>query len=377
MFRKSENVDTSRLGSQLVVVAIALALGGIVMILSATSISARAENLSSYAYFQKQALRTLVGLGIMWFASRMDYHRMRLISFLALLFTLVCLVLCLLPWTREFTPVIGGARRWIHLGPVTFQPSEFAKFFLVCWGAGFLVARGARITRLSGGFLPYLAIIGIFFLLIVKEPDLSTALIVIILALLLGYVGGLRLAHLLLLGLLMTPFIAYQFVSKVGYRSERVNSFLMGESDKSGAGYQAYQSKLALGSGGFSGVGLGSSKQKYFFLPAAHTDFIFSIIGEELGFVGGVLVIGAFCYLAVLGIRIAGGAPDFYGFLLAAGLSLLLFFSALINLSVVSGLAPTTGMPLPLLSFGGTNMLTSFWAVGILNNISRSTAGEV
>lgn len=373
---KTESRDISRLGGQAVVIAIALALAGIVMVLSATSISAQAENLSSYAYFQKQALRTMLGLVIMWIASRMDYHRMRFISFVALVFILICLLLCLLPGAREITPLIGGARRWIHIGSLSFQPSELAKFFLVCWGAGFLVARSAKIMRLSGGFIPYLAIVGTFFLLIVKQPDLSTAIVIMILALLLGYVGGLRLTHLLLLGLCLAPVITWQFVTKVGYRNERLISFLSGETDKQGSGYQAYQSKLALGSGGIGGVGLGSSKQKYFFLPAAHTDFIFAIIGEELGFIGAVLVIGAFCYLTVLGIGIARGAPDYYGFLLATGLTMMLFFSALINLTVVSGLAPTTGMPLPLLSFGGTNLITSFWAVGILNNISRGTVKE-
>jgi len=360
----------------MVVISIALALTGMIMVLSATSVSASAEKLSSYAYFQKQALRTLIGLVIMLIASRIDYHQMRKISLIALLVCLVFLVICLVPGTYGIAPVVGGARRWIHLGPLTFQPSEIVKFFLVCWAAGFLVARNNRITRFAGGFVPFIVVAGVFFLLIVKEPDLSMAMVVLTLVILLGYIGGIRLTHLLLIGLLTTPFIAYKFVMKVGYRSERISSFILGEDDKSGGGYQAYQSKLALGSGGLAGVGLGESHQKYFFLPAAHTDFIFSIIGEELGFIGGSLVIGAFCWLAFVGIKIALGAPDLYGFLLASGLTMLLFFSALVNLSVATGLAPTTGLTLPFLSFGGSSLITSFWAVGILNNISRSEAGE-
>ncbi|MCE5270499.1 putative lipid II flippase FtsW [bacterium] len=376
MLRKGEPTDSRRLGGQAVVISIMLALTGMVMVLSATSISAQAEHLSSYAYFQKQALRTLVGLVIMLVASRLDYHLMRRISLVALLVSLFLMLICLIPGTYSIAPIIGGARRWVHLGSLTFQPSELVKFFLICWAAGFLVARNNRIGRFSGGFVPYLLIVGFFCLLIVKQPDLSMALVVFSLSIILGYVGGIRLTHLLLLGVCLTPFVTYKFVMKVGYRSERISSFIMGEDDKSGGGYQAYQSKLALGSGGLAGVGLGQSRQKYFFLPAAHTDFIFSIIGEELGFVGGALVIAAFCWLAFVGIRIARGAPDLYGFLLAGGLTLSLLFSALINLAVATGLAPTTGLTLPFLSFGGTSLFTSFWAIGILNNISRSTEGE-
>jgi cell division protein FtsW len=364
--------DASFWGNQAVLIAVLLAIGGTIVILSATSISARAEQLSSYVYFRKQAFHVLLGIGVMWLASRVDYHRMRFVSFFALLGCVAMLVLCLLPNTRTLVPLIGGARRWIHLGPFSFQPSELAKFFLVCWTAGYLVRKRATIGEFSKGFVPYLLIAGAFFLLVVKEPDLSMAAMILLLMVLIGYIGGLRTAHLLILGLCLVPFVTYKFVYGVGYRSNRLNSFLLGEADKAGSGYQAFQSKLALGSGGLTGVGLGNSKQKYFFLPAAHTDFIFSIVGEEMGFAGSLVVVAAFSYLAWLGIKIARAAPDYYGFLLASGLALMIFFSALLNLSVASGLAPTTGMPLPLLSYGGSSLITTFWAVGILNNISRS-----
>ncbi|MBN2288077.1 MAG: FtsW/RodA/SpoVE family cell cycle protein, partial [Candidatus Glassbacteria bacterium] len=192
------------------------------------------------------------------------------------------------------------------------------------------------------------------------------------LVLLVGYVGGLRPVHLILLGLCLVPLVTYTCVVKVGYRSERLASFLEGDADKSGSGYQAHQSKLALGSGGISGVGLGSSKQKYFFLPAAHTDFILAIIGEELGFLGCTAVVLAFWYLGWLGLKIARNAPDYYGFLLASGLTMMIVFSGMLNMAVVAGMIPTTGLPLPFLSYGGTNLIISFWAVGILNNISRA-----
>ena len=180
----------------------------------------------------------------------------------------------------------------------------------------------------------------------------------------------------IMLAFLLLPLITYTYVMKVDYRNERLTSFLEGDANKSGIGYQAYQSKLALGSGGISGVGLGKSRQKYFFLPAAHTDFIFAILGEELGFLGTTVVTGAFCWLCFLGLKIARAAPDYYGFLLASGLTLMIFTTAILNMAVVSGLAPTTGLPLPFYSYGGTNLVTTFWAVGILDNISRRSSEQ-
>ena len=363
--------EITRYGNRLVLVAVILSLGGLMMILSATSISARVQNLSSYLYLEKQTARVLIGLAVMALASRIDYHRLRLIGFISLLATAVLLIICLLPGTKAIAPVIGGARRWILFGPVSLQPSELAKFFLICWAAGYLVQNKEVIRQFKRGFLPFVILVGVFFILIVSQPDLSTALIILMLVFLTGYVGGLRPAHLILLGLCLVPLVTYTYVVKVGYRSERLVSFLEGDVDKSGSGYQVHQSKLALGSGGITGVGLGSSKQKYFFLPAAHTDFILAIIGEELGFSGCIAVVLAFWYFGWLGLRIARSAGDYYGFLLAAGLTMMIVFSAMLNMAVVAGLIPTTGLPLPFLSYGGTNLIISFWAVGILNNISR------
>ncbi len=363
----------ARYGNRLVLVALVLALTGMMMILSATSFSARVQNLSSYLYLERQAARVLIGLAVLALASRVDYHRLRLIGFLSLVATAALLVICLLPGTKSIAPVIGGARRWILLGPLSMQPSELAKFFLICWAAGYLVQNREVIRRFRRGFLPFVIMVGVFFSLIVAQPDLSMALIILMLVLLIGYVGGVRPMHLILLGICLVPLVTYTCVVKVGYRSERVISFLDGDTDKSGSGYQAHQSKLALGSGGISGVGLGSSKQKYFFLPAAHTDFILAIIGEELGFLGCTAVLLAFGYFGWLGLKIARNAGDYYGFLLASGLTMMIVFAAMLNMSVVAGLIPTTGLPLPFLSYGGTNLIISFWAVGILHNISRAS----
>ena len=365
--------DPARYGNRLVLVALVLALTGLMMILSATSFSARVQNLSTYLYLERQAARVLIGLAVLALASRVDYHRLRLIGFLSLVVTAALLVICLLPGTKSIAPVIGGARRWILLGPLSMQPSELAKFFLICWAAGYLVQNREVIRRFRRGFLPFVIMVGVFFSLIVSQPDLSMALIILMLVLLIGYVGGLRPMHLILLGLCLVPLVTYTCVVKVGYRSDRITSFLDGDTDKSGSGYQPHQSELALGSGGISGVGLGSSKQKYFFLPAAHTDFILAIIGEELGFLGCTAVILAFGYFGWLGLRIAQSAGDYYGFLLASGLTMMIVFAAMLNMSVVAGLIPTTGLPLPFLSYGGTNLIISFWAVGILNNISHAS----
>ena len=365
--------DPARYGNRLVLVALVLALTGLMMILSATSFSSRVQNLSTYLYLERQAARVLIGLAVLALASRVDYHRLRLIGFLSLVVTAALLVICLLPGTKSIAPVIGGARRWILLGPLSMQPSELAKFFLICWAAGYLVQNREVIRRFRRGFLPFVIMVGVFFSLIVSQPDLSMALIILMLVLLIGYVGGLRPMHLILLGLCLVPLVTYTCVVKVGYRSDRVISFLDGDTDKSGSGYQPHQSELALGSGGISGVGLGSSKQKYFFLPVAHTDFILAIIGEELGFLGCTAVILAFGYFGWLGLRIAQSAGDYYGFLLASGLTMMIVFAAMLNMSVVAGLIPTTGLPLPFLSYGGTNLIISFWAVGILNNISHAS----
>ena len=371
---RTKKKDTSIYGSRLILAALLLAISGIIMILSATSISALAENLSSFAYVRKQTVRVLLGVVVMLAASRIDYHRIRPLSFFALLAIAVFLVICLLPGSKSLAPVIGGARRWVHLGWFSFQPSELAKFFLICWSAGYLVRKKEAIRNFSQGFIPFVIVVGIFFLLVLKQPDLSMAAVILALVFLTGFIGGVRPTHLIMLALLLLPLMTYRYVVKVDYRSERLTSFLEGEADKSGVGYQAYQSKLALGSGGISGVGLGQSRQKFFLLPAAHTDFIFAILGEELGFLGTTVVVGTFCWLSFLGFKIARGSPDYYGFLLASGLTLMIFTTAILNMAVASGLAPTTGLPLPFFSYGGTNLVTTFWAVGILDNISRRSS---
>ncbi len=377
MARKITTTDTTRHGLRMMVLSVVMALAGIIIILSATHISARSENLSGFAYLGKQAMRAAVGIVVMLISSRIDYHRMRAISFLALVATAVLLVICLVPGTYEIAPVIGGARRWIHLGPVSFQPSELAKFFLVCWAAGYLVRKRELLHSFKAGFLPFLFFVGLFFLLVVKQPDLSMAAVLLVMVFTVGFIGGIRPAHIFLIALLALPLITYKFVVKVGYRSERLTSFLESDVDKSGIGYQAYQSRIALGSGGISGLGLGQSRQKFFYLPAAHTDFIYSIIGEELGFLGTLAVLAAFLALCLMGVKIACGAPDYYGFLLASGLTMMIFCSALLHMMVVSGLTPTTGLPLPFFSYGGTNLVTTMWAVGIMINISRTvTKGE-
>ena len=269
--------DVSVYGFQLSLVSLLMAVAGIIMVLDATSISARAEHLSTFAYLGKQSLRVVLGIVVMFIASRIDYHRMRPISFIALLVTAVFLVLCLVPGTRSIAPLIGGARRWIHLGGISFQPSELARFFLICWTAGYLVRKKEQILDFRNGVLPLVVFSGIFFLLVVRQPDFSSAAIILALVFLTGLLGGIKIRHLMLLGLVALPFITYKCVMQVGYRNERWNSFIEGDADKSGTGYQGYQSRLALGSGGAAGVGLGQSRQKYSFLPAAHTDFIFEI----------------------------------------------------------------------------------------------------
>ncbi|MFH1070249.1 MAG: putative lipid II flippase FtsW [Candidatus Glassbacteria bacterium] len=371
---KEKSKDVSIYGMRLMAMAVLMAIAGVVMILSATSISARAEHLSSFAYLSRQSIRVVAGLILMVIASRIDYHRIRPVSFLALMVTLVFLVICLLPGTEAIAPVIGGARRWIHLGSFSFQPSELAKFFLICWAAGYLMRKQDSINSFVKGFVPFGVFVGIFSLLILSQPDFSMAALIVFMVFMVGFIGGIRPAHILLVSLVVLPLVTYKYVVKVKFRIDRVTSYRGEVPDKDGIGYQANQSQIALGSGGITGLGLGQSRQKYFYLPAAHTDFIFSIIGEELGFLGTTATILTYFLLTLFGLKVARGAPDYYGFLLASGLTLMIFTTALMHVAVASGLTPTTGLPLPFLSYGGTNLATTFGAVGILDNISRHCA---
>ncbi|MGH2740689.1 MAG: putative lipid II flippase FtsW [Actinomycetota bacterium] len=345
----------------------ALVVLGIVMVLSASSISAYTEYGSSFLFFRRQLLYAGIGIVCFAVAGRMPYARWRDLAAPLLLSSLLLLVLVLVPSIGERA---GGAARWIEMGPVTVQPSEFAKLAVIVFAAAMLAARWRRIDDLRALALPLMPLVGLVGALILLQPDLGTAVTLVIAVFVLLFTAGARLKH-LIVGALGAGALGFGLIFAEGYRWSRFVSFLNPWSDPQGSGYQSIQSLIALTSGGPFGVGLGASRQKWLYVPNAHTDFIYSIIGEELGLFGNLLVLALFGALIVAGIRIATRAPDAFGRLLGAGIVGLIAVQALVNLGAVTGLLPITGVPLPFVSFGGSSLIVSMTAMGILTSIGR------
>jgi cell division protein FtsW len=361
---------TGQLESRLLtLVTLGLVAFGLVMVYSATSASAALGDGDPMSYLKRQSVYALLGVAVMVVASRFDYHRLR---YLAPPFLLVALGLCAA--VLLVAPEINGARRWFILGPASFQPSELAKLALCLFAAVYL-ARRRRPPQTIGELTKPLGLLtGIFCALILLEPDLGTTITLC----------GTMFAIFLVAGVPFRPLLAASFIAiAVGmiaiwaepYRRARVFSFLDPWSDAEGSGFQIVQALIGFGSGGFTGEGLGESVSKVLYLPEAHTDMIFAVIGEELGLVGSALVIGAFAAFAFAGFRIALHCKDPFGKLLAAGLTALVCGQAAVNLAAVLGIAPLTGIPLPFVSYGGSSLVVLLAGVGILLNIAVN--GEV
>jgi cell division protein FtsW len=291
-----------------------------------------------------------------------------LASMSLLLATLASLALVLVPHIGR---VAGGARRWLSFGgPLNFQPAELAKLAVILYLAHFLANRGERTREFGAGMIPALVVLGLTAAPILKQPDLGSALILVLITFAMLFAGGARLEHLAAVPAVLAV------IFRAGYRSQRLLAFLNPWRDPRGSGFHIIQSLLAIGSGGLVGLGLGHSRQKFFYLPERHTDFIFAIISEELGLVGSLVVILLFAALAVWGFRIAARCQDRYGALLASGLTTMLVGQAVLNIGVVSGSLPITGVPLPFISFGGSSLVLNDIAVGILLNISQYARPE-
>ena len=352
----------------LALVTLALVSFGLVMVYSATSASAALGDGDPMSFLKRQAVYALLGVVAMTALARFDYHRLR---YLAL--PLVLVVLGLLSAVLAVAPEINGARRWFLLGPASFQPSELAKLSLCVFAAAYLARRPA--PRTLGQLLRPLGLVTAAFCgLILLEPDLGTtiALCVMVLAILLVAAVPVRL---LLAATVLAAGVGMIAIWAEPYRRARVFSFLDPWSDAQGSGFQIVQAMIGIGSGGITGAGLGEGVQKVLYLPEAHTDMIFAVIGEELGLVGAVLVIGAFATFGFVGFRIAHRCKDPFGKLLAAGLTALVCGQAAINLAAVLGIAPLTGIPLPFVSYGGSSLVVLLAGVGILLNIAVN--GEV
>jgi len=344
-----------------------LTLLGLIMVLSASSVEAYARFGSSFLFFNRQVVYAVVGSLAMAVTMRMHHRAWQRLCVPMLLVSVALLALVLLP---GFGTVAGGSARWIELGPVTIQPSEFAKLAVIAFGAALLSRRWERIHDLRQMTLPLLPVVGVVCGLILLQPDLGTAIIVMASVFVLLLAAGARMRH-LLVGAAATSSLGLALIYVEGYRWSRFVSFLNPWADPQGNGYQVIQSLIALTSGGVFGVGLGASRQKWQYVPNAHTDFIYSIIGEELGLLGMLLVLVLFGILVYAGIRVALAAPDAFSRLLAAGIIGWIGAQALINLGAVTGLLPITGVPLPFVSFGGSSLVVSLMAVGILASIAR------
>ncbi|AVX21036.1 cell division protein FtsW [Carboxydocella sporoproducens DSM 16521] len=343
---------------------------GLVMVFSSSSVTSyyRYEG-DVFFFFKKQLLWACLGTITLLVMQNVDYWRWRRFTMPALFLAIVLLLLVLLPGVGK---TVNGAQRWINLGFMSFQPSETIKLCMVLFSAHYLAAARQQLHSFTRGTLPLLGVLGLVCGLILLQPDLGTAVALAGTVYIMLYAAGVPYKQLVGLALSGLAAVALAIVLEP-YRMRRFLAFLDPEADPMGSGYHIIQSLYAIGSGGFFGKGLGQSLQKYFYLPEQHTDFIFAIIGEELGFLGGALVIFLFMILVWRGLRVAITAPDAYASLLAAGLTSMVGLQAVVNIGVVTGSLPVTGITLPFISFGGTSLVFSMAGIGLLLNISRYT----
>ncbi len=355
---------------RLTALALVLVAFGLLMVYSASSMLSVLRFDNGHAFLESQALKAAAGLVAMLVAARLDYHVWERAARPLLWGGLALLAVTVLPGAERITPEINGARRWIVVPGLSFQPSELLKLAVVVWMAAGLARRVEGLERFVTGPLPLCAAPGVGLALLVRQPDFGSALFLGLVVAVLLFLGGVRWRHLLGLAASAVPVFVGLALAEP-YRVQRLLAFREPEKYLDSLSYQVHQSLISLGSGGLLGVGIGSSKQKFFFLPEAHTDFIFAIIGEELGFVGAMLTLAAFLYLGWVGCRVAGRARDPFGTLLAGGLTALLVLGGLFNMGVATGNLPTTGLTLPFISYGATSLTVSLIAVGILLNLSR------
>ena len=350
---------------------IVLILFGLITLHSASSVMAQQGNLPHYYYVARQGVGVLIGLGMMLVCARIPTEWWRRTAHYFLLAAVLLLVVVILPFTESIAPTINGARRWLRAG-ITIQPSDIAKVAIVIWTAALAVRKRKYFKRLGRGLAPFLVAWSVVLVLIALEPDLSTAILVAALGVIIVFVAGARISHFVFLGLLAAPFVVP--AATAGYRRSRWESLLLnpgGLSDESA--YQSYQSLVAIGSGGVTGVGFGEGQQKFGFLPEAHNDFIFAMIGEEWGLVGTLAVIACYLALIVIGFRVARRARNLFGELLAVGIASLIGLQAFLHIGVALGVFPATGLSLPFVSFGRTNLVAMMGAVGILLAVARET----
>jgi len=353
----------------LLVSVLALLSIGIIMVYSTSSIIALKFYQDEYYFLKKELIYAVLGIILILTFARIPYQYLGKKAHLILFLSFLALILVLIPGIGV---CIGGSRRWVHFGPLSLQPAEFAKLGLVIYLSYFIYKKQDHIKTLSTGFLPPLIITGILSVLVLLQPDFGTTFLLVSLLFILLFIGGARIRYLLLV-IIAFGGLGSLLVLKSPYRLERVMTFLDPWKDPTGAGFQIIQSFIAFGTGGVFGQGLGNGKQKLFYLPEAHTDFIFSVLGEELGLLGVLAVISLFSIVIFCGIKISLRSRDLFGTYLSIGIISLIGLQAIVNMGVVMGMLPTKGTTLPFISYGGTSLMVNMIATGILLNISSQS----
>ncbi len=343
----------------------------IVMVWSASAVVAMERYQQPYMFLTKQLMWATMGLAVLWVAMGIDYRRYKEPRFIwaCLGFVALCLVAVL------FSPPVNNARRWFSVGGLGIQPSEIAKLASIFFIASMLDRRMHRINEIGYSLLPIGLVVGLLIALILLEPDFGTSMSLALIAGVMVFAAGLSYMYVVVAGLMLVP-LAGVIMFGAEYRRRRLFAFLDPWDDPRGAGFQLIQSLIAVGTGGVAGKGLMQGVQKLFFLPEPHSDFIYAVISEELGLIGATVVLICFCVITWRGLRIASHAPDTFGAFVALGLTTMISVQALVNISVVLGLMPTKGIPLPFVSAGGSSLIINLLGMGVLLNVSRHASSE-
>lgn len=338
---------------------------GLVMVYSTSSIYSLKKFNDAFYFLKRQATFMVIGLITFYIVARIDIKIWKSLAYPLLFISLLLLVALF----TKYGKTVGGATRWLNLGGINIQPVEFAKFSLIVYLAYSIEKKADKMSRFFIGFLPHFIITGVLFILVLFEPDFGNAMIILCISLALLYIGGVKLYHIALVCLLASPLLLYELLH-AGYRWRRLLIFLNPWQDPTGSGFQIIQSTYAFASGGLFGRGLGNGRQKLFYLPASHTDFIFSNIGEELGFIGVLFTVMLYLVIVWRGFTAMKYTSDIYVVILTTGMLLLLIMEALINMCVGLGAVPTKGLTLPLLSYGGSSLIVTCLSLGIIMNVS-------
>lgn len=345
---------------------VALIAFGVVMVYSASAVYANRMFADGYHYLIRQAVFMSVALVVLYGMSRVSLSRMRQATYPVLVLSVLMMVAVALGLGRS----AGGATRWLSLGPVNIQPAELAKLAMILWLAHSLAKKSGRVRSFSIGFLPHVLVAGLLMVLCLAQPDFGSAVMIGLLTFVVLFAAGAKAGYLLGGAMLALP-VLYFAIASSPYRMRRIQAFLEPFEHRQGAGYQITESLMSFGSGGLSGVGLGDSRQKLLFLPEAHTDFISAIIGEELGFIGVLVLCLAFAWVVLRGLRAAWYVEDDYAAYLVTGMTMFIGLQAFTNLAVALGLIPTKGLALPFVSYGGSSLVVNAAAAGLMLNVTR------